>query len=79
MGGSSDFNVPIIGGEQMYQALRTLGVPTQLVVYPGQNHGLTRVPYLRDRLERYLAWYAKYLKPAAAPATTSSAEQAQAR
>jgi dipeptidyl aminopeptidase/acylaminoacyl peptidase len=62
MGGQDDFNVPILGSEQMYQALTTLNVPTQLVVYPGQNHGLTRVPYLRDRIERYLAWYDKYLK-----------------
>ena len=60
MGGQNDFNVPILGGEQMYQALKTLNVPTQLVVYPGQNHGLTRVPFLRDRIERYLAWYTKY-------------------
>jgi dipeptidyl aminopeptidase/acylaminoacyl peptidase len=62
MGGQNDFNVPILGSEQMYQALRTLNVPTQLVIYPGQNHGLTKVLYLRDRLERYLAWYGKYLK-----------------
>jgi dipeptidyl aminopeptidase/acylaminoacyl peptidase len=62
MGGQNDFNVPILGSEQMYQALKTLNVPTQLVVYPGQNHGLTKVPFLRDRLERYLAWYGKYLK-----------------
>lgn len=62
MGGQNDMNVPILGSEQMYQALKTLKIPTQLVVYPGQNHGLTRVPFLRDRLERYLAWYDKYLK-----------------
>jgi dipeptidyl aminopeptidase/acylaminoacyl peptidase len=62
MGGQNDVNVPILGSEQMYQALKTLNVPTQLVVYPGQNHGLTKAPYLRDRLERYLAWYGKYLK-----------------
>ena len=35
MGGDKDFNVPVVGGEQMYQALRSLGVPTQLVIYPG--------------------------------------------
>jgi dipeptidyl aminopeptidase/acylaminoacyl peptidase len=63
MGGQSDFNVPIIGGEQMYQALRTLGVPTQLVVYPNQYHGLTLPSFRRDRLERYLGWYDRYLKP----------------
>jgi pimeloyl-ACP methyl ester carboxylesterase len=40
MGGDKDFNVPVIGGEQMYQA-RSLNVPTQMVVYPNQHHGLS--------------------------------------
>ena len=62
MGGEKDFNVPIAGGEQMYQALRSLGVDTQLVIYPGQFHGLTTPSYQRDRLERYLAWFDKHLK-----------------
>lgn len=61
MGGDKDFNVPIAGGEQMYLALRTLGVPTELVVYPGEFHVFTRPSFLKDRAERYLAWYAKYL------------------
>lgn len=61
--GEADFNVPCLGAEQMYQALRSLEVPTQLVVYPGENHGLTVPSYLRDRLERNLAWYDNYLKP----------------
>lgn len=63
LGGERDFNVPLVGGEQMYEALRSLGVPTQLVIYPGQNHGIARPSYQKDRMERYLAWYAKYLKP----------------
>lgn len=62
VGGQSDFNVPIIGSEQMYQALRTLKVPTQLVIYPEQHHLLTRPSYIHDRLERYVAWFDKYLK-----------------
>jgi dipeptidyl aminopeptidase/acylaminoacyl peptidase len=66
MGGQDDFNVPIIGGEQMYQALRTLGVPTQLVIYPSQFHGLTIPSYRVDRLQRYLAWYNKFLKQSTA-------------
>ncbi|MFP5378224.1 MAG: prolyl oligopeptidase family serine peptidase [Vicinamibacteria bacterium] len=70
MGGEEDWNVPILGSEQMYQALRTLEVPTELVVYPGQNHGLTKLSFQRDRFERYLAWYAKYL-----PAEGTSAPQ----
>lgn len=62
MGGEKDFNVPIIGSEQMYQALKSQGVETQLVIYPGQFHGLTIPSYQRDRLERYLAWFDKHLK-----------------
>jgi dipeptidyl aminopeptidase/acylaminoacyl peptidase len=62
MGGQADFNVPIIGGEQMYQALRELGVPTQLVVYPGQYHGLTDPSFLKDRFDRWVAWFDRYLK-----------------
>ncbi len=64
MGGQRDFNVPIIGGEQMYQALKSQGIETQLVIYPGQFHGITTPSYQRDRFERYLAWYDKHLKPA---------------
>ncbi len=63
MGGDKDFNVPIVGSEQMYQALQTLNIPTELVVYPGQFHGFTRPSFIKDRYERYLAWYDKYLKP----------------
>jgi len=70
--GERDFNVPLAGSEQMYQALRSLGVDTQLVIYPNQNHGINRPSYVRDRLERYLAWYDKYLKKTAGVAAGSS-------
>ena len=72
LGGDQDFNVPLVGGEQMYQALKTLGVPTQLIIYPGQHHGINRPSFVRDRLQRYLDWYDKYLK-ADAPSTVSAA------
>jgi dipeptidyl aminopeptidase/acylaminoacyl peptidase len=77
MGGQSDFNVPIIGGEQMYQALRTLGVETQLVIYPSQFHGLTVPTYKKDRLERYLAWYDRFLKRPSAAAAAAKAGEAE--
>jgi dipeptidyl aminopeptidase/acylaminoacyl peptidase len=57
----ADFNVPCAGAEQMYQALRTEGIDTQLVIYPGQHHGLTIPSYRRDRLQRYLDWFGTYL------------------
>jgi dipeptidyl aminopeptidase/acylaminoacyl peptidase len=63
MSGEKDFNVPTAGSEQMYQALRTLGVPTELIIYPGQFHGITIPSYQRDRFDRWLAWFGKYLGP----------------
>ena len=62
LGGEKDFNVPVQGSQQMYQALRSLGVETQLVIYPNEFHGITRPSYVRDRYERYLAWYDKHLQ-----------------
>ena len=60
--GEKDWNVPVINSEQMYQAMKRLGRETQLVVYPGEFHGIRRPSYQKDRLERYLAWYDKYVK-----------------
>ena len=71
LGGEKDFNVPVQGGQQMYQALRSLGVDTQLVIYPNEFHGITRPSYVRDRYERYLAWYDSHIngkKPATSTA-----------
>jgi dipeptidyl aminopeptidase/acylaminoacyl peptidase len=64
LSGERDFNVPLLGSEQMYQALRSLGVDSQLVIYPGQFHAITTPSYKKDRLERYLEWYGKHLRPA---------------
>lgn len=62
MVGESDFNVPSVGSEQMYQAFRSLGIPTELIIYPGQFHGITNPSFQKDRFERYIAWFNKYLK-----------------
>jgi dipeptidyl aminopeptidase/acylaminoacyl peptidase len=72
LGGERDFNVPVQGGQQMYQALRSLGVETQLIIYPNENHGIQRPSYVRDRYERYLAWYDKYVKKAMPSGTTTT-------
>ena len=63
MGGERDFNVPIIGSEQMYQALKTNGVDTKLVVYPGMFHGPTAPSHQLDIMLRYLGWWERYVKP----------------
>jgi dipeptidyl aminopeptidase/acylaminoacyl peptidase len=61
--GEKDFNVPLVNSEQMYQALRSLNVPTQLVIYPGEYHGLSKPSYIQDRLERMIEWYGRFLGP----------------
>ena len=63
MGGTRDFNVPLAGAEQMYEALRSLGVETLLVVYPDQHHEIGPLSYQVDRLERYASWFARFLRP----------------
>jgi dipeptidyl aminopeptidase/acylaminoacyl peptidase len=63
MGGADDMNVPRLNSEQLYQALRRLGRETELVIYPGQNHGIRRPSYVQDRYQRYIAWYDRFLRP----------------
>ncbi len=70
MGGDVDSNVPIINSELMYQSLRRLGVPTILVVYPGEYHDFVRPSFIKDLYERYIFWYGHYVKgegPASPP------------
>jgi dipeptidyl aminopeptidase/acylaminoacyl peptidase len=62
MVGSDDFNVPLPATEQMYQALRRLGVPTQLVIYRGESHGFSRPTLRVDRLQRWTDWFDRWLK-----------------
>jgi dipeptidyl aminopeptidase/acylaminoacyl peptidase len=68
--GQEDWNVPLVNSEQMYQALKSLGRETELVIYPGESHGINRPSFVLDRMERYLAWYGRYLgvSPAGASA-----------
>lgn len=60
MAGDKDFNVPLLNSEQMYQALKSRNVPSGLIIYPGQFHGLKRPSFLRDRMERWLGWYDRF-------------------
>lgn len=75
MGGDKDFNVSLAGGEQMYQALRSVGVPAELIVYPGEFHVFTRPSFIRDRYQRWFDWYDRYLglKPVSAGAVKTAA------
>jgi dipeptidyl aminopeptidase/acylaminoacyl peptidase len=54
--------VPVMGGEQMYQALNTLGVPAQLIVYPGEHHIIDRPSFLIDMATRMSDWLERYVR-----------------
>jgi len=62
MGGKEDWNVPIQNSEQLYQALKRRGIETQLVVYPDESHGISRPSFRKDRWQRYLDWYDRYVR-----------------
>ena len=61
MCGEKDWTDPVLNSEQLYQALKRLGRTTQLVVYPGEDHGISRPSFQKDRYQRYLDWFNKYV------------------
>lgn len=69
--GVKDYNVPVSGSEQMYRALKTLRIPTQLVIYPDEHHGIHRPSFSRDLSQRLLDWYGRYLSPGTATAAAA--------
>jgi dipeptidyl aminopeptidase/acylaminoacyl peptidase len=79
VGGNIDWNVPILGGEQMYQSLKTLGRDTLLIVYPDEYHEFKTPSHIRDLDERYLAWYAHYVKADGTPARPAEKSAADGR
>jgi dipeptidyl aminopeptidase/acylaminoacyl peptidase len=62
MASEDDFNVPVAGAEQMYQAFKYEGIPTELTIYPGQNHGVSVPSYIVHRYRRHIDWFKKFLK-----------------
>lgn len=62
MASQADFNVPVIGAEQMYQAFKSVGIPTKLILYPNQHHGIKVPSYIIHRYNSHINWLGTYLK-----------------
>ena len=62
MASQNDFNVPVVGAEQMYQAFKSVGIPTELIIYPNQHHGLSVPSYIVHRYNSHINWFKTYLK-----------------
>jgi dipeptidyl aminopeptidase/acylaminoacyl peptidase len=58
--GENDNDVPIAEAEQFYVALKDVGVPTIMVRYPREGHGVREVKHVIDVIDRSLAWYDRW-------------------
>ncbi|MCM2269329.1 MAG: S9 family peptidase [Thermoanaerobaculia bacterium] len=59
--GEADRRVPLGQSHELYQALKRLGVETELVIYPRQEHGIDEPKLLLDAARRNLAWFERHL------------------
>lgn len=55
-----DRRCPLPMGQAFHQALLAQGVPTQMVIYPDEGHGIRQPRHREDVLRRVLAWFAKH-------------------
>jgi len=55
--GDSDAECPAPQSYEFWHALKTRGVKTQLVVYPGEGHAIRKPEHVQDLLERTIDWF----------------------
>ncbi len=60
--GERDAECPASQSYEFWHALKMLGVPTKLIIYPGEGHMFIKPKHQVDRLEQTVAWFDKYLK-----------------
>ena len=65
--GQQDLRVPVGQAQELYMGLRKNGVPSQLVFYPREPHGLGEPRHQLDKLRREYEWMARWTLGAAAP------------
>ena len=60
--GEKDERVPLPQSLENYMGLKKAGVPTQLVIYPREPHGLREPKHQLDKMRRELDWIEKYIR-----------------
>jgi dipeptidyl aminopeptidase/acylaminoacyl peptidase len=58
--GENDNDVPIAEAEQFYIALHDVGVPTVMLRYPREGHGLQETAHVVDLIDRSVEWYRRW-------------------
>ena len=69
--GENDNDVPVAEAEQLFIALKDLGVETVFVRYPREGHGLLETKHQMDAMDRSIAWYEKHFPKAGEERTTN--------
>jgi dipeptidyl aminopeptidase/acylaminoacyl peptidase len=59
--GAQDRCTPAGQAREFYRALLSHGVDSELVIYPGEGHGVSRFPAVTDYLTRIVTWFEKYM------------------
>ncbi len=60
--GERDIECPAAQTQEFWHALKAMNVPTSIMIYPGEGHGLRDPAHSADALRRTLAWFDQYLK-----------------
>ena len=60
--GERDIECPAAQTQEFWHALKALGVPTSVMIYPGEGHGLRDPANTEDAMRRTLEWFDRYLK-----------------
>jgi dienelactone hydrolase len=75
-----DWRCPVEQGARLYVELKRRGVPSELLLFPGEGHELSRSGRPRHRLARFehiLRWWARWL-PTTENSGTATAELSEA-
>lgn len=60
--GEHDIECPAPQTQEFWHAMKAMNVPTSIMIYPGEGHGLREPEHLADAEQRTLAWFDKYLR-----------------
>jgi dipeptidyl aminopeptidase/acylaminoacyl peptidase len=60
--GEHDIECPAPQTQEFWHAMKAMNVPTSIMIYPGEGHGLRDPEHLADAEQRTLAWFDQYLK-----------------
>jgi dipeptidyl aminopeptidase/acylaminoacyl peptidase len=60
--GEYDDRLSISQGQELYIALRKLGVPTEFIVYPNMGHGISDMRYQMVKMQAEFNWFEKWIR-----------------